>query len=103
MISSEDALRTLLGWKEKKSPLYSQRMSPEGEGIPLGMVVVTDVNSEQLTLQAPGKRFTFVLSGATYSDGTGENDPQVNKTFSTTLLDIFLGDGGRLTLMEFPE
>ena len=99
MISFDDALQILLGWKANNSELYSHQCTSEGERIPLGTLIVVDASRDELILTGFVRTFSFRLMDAEFSDGTGENDTQVNTTISRQVLDICLGDGTHLTLM----
>ena len=108
MISSDEALRVLRGWKENKSVLYAQCLTGKDEVPPIGVVSVLAAAPDELTLKQGDKKYSFMLSGAkfgpeTREPATRENDPQLDKTLSTDPLEIFLADKSRLILMEIPE
>jgi rRNA maturation protein Rpf1 len=102
MISSDEGLQVLCGWKEKRSVLYAQWFLGKDEVQPLGVVSVLNAKPDELTLQQGDKKYSFALSGAKFRGTTRENDPQLDKILSTDPLDIFLADKSRLTLMGIP-
>ena len=103
LISSDEALRLLCGWKEKRVSLYIMRLVGGEDAPPSGLVSVSDATPHQLTLQQGDKKYSFVLSGAKFNGVIGEKLPQLKRTFSSDPLEIFLADKSHLTLFETPD
>jgi len=105
MLSSEDAIKRLKGWKETKSPLSVRAVENTGRSVHVDLGAVVEVEDELVIADIEGRealRVTLSPNKVTFSDECDEIDPHLRTIPSTSILVISSKeDKSQLVLVEY--